>query len=176
MFRGVRTYERGAGVVLLAGWQTERMVVCPTLETDRLVLRPFRDDDLADYFAMMDSPEVRTAMRIPDGAGMPEAFDAMAAWLGQWALRGTGHWALEEKDSGQFVGSAGLHRPERHDWPGVEVGWTLHPSQWGVAMRQRRGRRRSATGSRNSARNDFSVASCLTTTGHRQWPGGSGSN
>ena len=79
------------------------MAASPTLETERLVSRPFRDDDLVDYFAMMDSPEVRTAMRIPDDAGMPEAFDAMAAWLGQWALRGTGHWALEEKDSGQFV-------------------------------------------------------------------------
>ena len=48
---------------------------CPALETDRLVLCPFRDDDLADYFAMMDSPEVRTAMRIPDDAEMPEAFN-----------------------------------------------------------------------------------------------------
>jgi len=44
-------HERGAGVALLAGWQTERMVACPTLETDRLVLRPFQDDDLADQFA-----------------------------------------------------------------------------------------------------------------------------
>ena len=128
---GVRTCEWGAGVALPVGWQTQRMVACPTLETERLVLRPFRDDDLADYFAMMDSPEVRTAMRVPDGAGLPEAFDAMAAWLGQWELRGTGHWALEEKSSGRFVGRAGLHRPERHDWPGVEVGWTLHPDQWG---------------------------------------------
>ena len=109
------------------------MGACPTIETDRLVLHPFQDADLADYFAIQDRPEVRAALRIPDGAGLPEAFNAMAAWLGQWELRGTGHWALEEKDSGQFVGSAGLNRPEHHDWPGVEVGWTLHPSQWGRA-------------------------------------------
>ena len=32
---------------------------CPTLETERLVLRPFRDDDVDDYFAVLDSPEVR---------------------------------------------------------------------------------------------------------------------
>ena len=56
----------------------------------------------------------------------------MAAWLGQWELRGTGHWALEEKDSGLLVGSVGLNQAEVTplDWPGVEVGWTLHPSQW----------------------------------------------
>ena len=65
------------------------MVACPTLDTERLILRPFRDDDLADYFAMEDSPEVRAALRIPDGAGSPEAFNAMAAWLGQWELRQT---------------------------------------------------------------------------------------
>ena len=86
---GVRICGWGAGVVLLAGWQTERMVACPTLETDRLILRPFRDDDLVDHFAMMDSPEVRPALRIPDGAGLPEAFNAMASVFGQWELRGT---------------------------------------------------------------------------------------
>jgi len=106
-------------------------VACPTLETERLVLRPFRDDDLVDYFAMMDSPEVRAALRIPDEQGLYEAFDDMAAWLGKWELRGAGYWALEEKSSGRFVGRAGLHRPERHDWLGVEVDWTLHPDQWG---------------------------------------------
>ena len=106
-------------------------MACPTLETERLLLRPFRDDDLADYFAMEDSPEVRAGLGTSDEFRKPDAFLKMAAWLGQWELRGTGHWALEEKDSGQFVGSAGLNRPERHNWPGVEVGWTLHPSQWG---------------------------------------------
>jgi RimJ/RimL family protein N-acetyltransferase len=30
-----------------------------------------------------------------------------------------------------LVGRAGLHRPEQDDWPGLEVGWALHPSWWG---------------------------------------------
>tara|TARA_Y100000590_G_scaffold324721_1_gene368320 strand:- start:423 stop:974 length:552 start_codon:yes stop_codon:yes gene_type:complete len=109
------------------------MVACPTLETDRLVLRPFRDDDLADYFAMEDSPEVRAGLGTFDEFRKPDAFLKMAAWLGQWELRGTGHWALEEKDSGLLVGSVGLNQVEVTplDWPGVEVGWTLHPDQWG---------------------------------------------
>ena len=72
----------GAGVALPTGCQTQRMVACPTLETDRLVLRPFREDDLADYFAMMDSPEVRAAMRVPDGDELflegPERWDPEA--------------------------------------------------------------------------------------------------
>ena len=107
------------------------MSACPTLETENLILRPFKDEDTNDFFLMTDSREVREALHVPDDEGLPEAFHAMAAWLGQWELRGTGHWALEEKKSGQFVGRAGLHRPERHDWPGVEVGWALHPDYWG---------------------------------------------
>ena len=39
---------------------------CPTLETDRLVLRPFRDDDVDDYFAVLDSPEVRRWLHLPE--------------------------------------------------------------------------------------------------------------
>ena len=50
------------------------MVACPTLETERLVLRPFRDDDLADYFAMEDSPEVRAGLGTSDEFRKPDAF------------------------------------------------------------------------------------------------------
>jgi len=104
---------------------------CPTLETENLILRPFKNEDVHGFFSMMDSREVRDALHVPDDYGPSEAFKDMAAWLGQWELRGTGHWSLEEKNSGRFVGRAGLHQPERHDWPGVEVGWALHPDFWG---------------------------------------------
>ena len=107
------------------------MSACPTIETENLILRPFKDEDTNDFFSMMDSREVREALHVSDDYGLSEAFHAMSAWLGQWELRGTGHWALEEKKSGRFVGRAGLPRPDRHDWPGVEVGWVLHPDYWG---------------------------------------------
>ena len=107
------------------------MSACPTLETENLILRPFKDGDVDDYFGVLDSPEVRRWLHIPESLDRSDAWQQMAWFVGQWELRGTGHWALEEKKSGQFVGRAGLHRPERHDWPGVEVGWLLHPDYWG---------------------------------------------
>ena len=107
------------------------MTSCPTLETKRLILRPFNENDLTSYSIMMNTPELRHSLRIPDEEGVSEAWNSMARWLGQWELRGTGHWALEEKISGSFIGRAGLHNPEREDWPGVEVGWALHPDWWG---------------------------------------------
>jgi RimJ/RimL family protein N-acetyltransferase len=114
---------------------------CPTLETERLILRPFRDDDVDDYLAMMTSAPVRRWLFVPDEFGRYEAWAQMAAWLGQWALRGSGQWALEAKESGAFVGRAGTHRPARHDWPGLEVGWTLHPDHWGNGYATEAGRR-----------------------------------
>lgn len=104
---------------------------CPTLETDRLVLRPFVEADLDAYTALLRAEPVRRSLGLADGVGREEAWNQIAAWRGQWALRGTGQWALVERDTGAFVGRAGLHHPERPRWPGIEVGWALHPDHWG---------------------------------------------
>ena len=104
---------------------------CRTLETERLILRPFRDEDVDDYFGVLDTSEVRRWLHLPAGLNRSNAWQQMAVFLGEWALRGTGQWALEERSSGAFLGRAGLYRPEYPDWPGVEVGWTLHPDHWG---------------------------------------------
>lgn len=107
------------------------MTACPTLLTERLVLRPFEESDLDAYAELLAFPEVRRSLRLPDGLGRREAWLGMAQWRGQWELRGTGQFAVEERATGRFVGRAGLHHPEQPDWPGVEVGWTLHPGVWG---------------------------------------------
>ncbi len=107
------------------------MTACPTLTTERLILRPFEESDLEAYAAMLMTPEVRRSFHLPDTFSRADAWLAMAAWRGQWELRGSGQWALEDRADGQFVGRAGLHRPESVDWPGLEVGWSLHPARWG---------------------------------------------
>ena len=103
----------------------------PTIETERLILRPFRDDDVDAMTEMLQSPEVRRSLYLPDDIGREQAWDQMARWRGQWDLRGTGHWALEERETGVFVGRAGTHRPERKGWPGIELGWCLDPRHFG---------------------------------------------
>ncbi len=117
------------------------MGACPTLVTERLVLRPFRDDDLDAFTALMTAPEVRHGLHLSDDYSRSDAWCAMALWLGQWELRGSGQWALEERSSGDLIGRAGLHLPERPDWPGLEVGWVLHPSRWGRGYATEAGRR-----------------------------------
>ena len=107
------------------------MTACPTLETERLTLRPLEESDLDAYTEMLMEPEVRRSLRLPRTYSRSDAWRGMAQWRGQWELRGSGQWAVTERSSGTFIGRAGLHRPELPDWPGMEVGWTLHPAYWG---------------------------------------------
>ena len=104
-------------------------MVKETLETERLVLRLFRESDTDAYAEMVADPEVMRFL----GGGKPvpraEAWRNMAMMLGHWQLRGYGMWAVEEKSSGELVGRVGCWRPE--GWPGLEVGWTLRRRFWG---------------------------------------------
>jgi len=104
---------------------------CPTLITERLVLRPFRADDLDPLLAVMTTDAVRASLHVPDTFDRVAAWGALTSHAGLWALRGLGQWALEERDGGRFVGRAGLYWRPEPEWPGVEVGWTLDPAVWG---------------------------------------------
>lgn len=104
-------------------------MVNDALETERLVLRMFRESDTDAYAEMVGDPEVMRFL----GGGQPvpraEAWRNMAMVLGHWQLRGYGMWAVEEKTTGELAGRVGCWRPE--GWPGLEVGWTLRRSFWG---------------------------------------------
>jgi RimJ/RimL family protein N-acetyltransferase len=104
-------------------------MVKDSLETERLVLRMFRESDTDAYAEMVGDPEVMRFL----GGGQPvpraEAWRNMAMVLGHWHLRGYGMWAVEEQASGELVGRVGCWRPE--GWPGLEVGWTLRRRFWG---------------------------------------------
>lgn len=113
---------------------------CPTIDTDRLRLRPFVESDLDAYTAVMTTPEVQHALFSPDDLDEFACWGQMASFAGQWALRGTGQWAVEERATGRLVGRAGTYHPHRFDWPGVEVGWALHPDVWGRGYATEAGR------------------------------------
>ena len=98
------------------------------LETDRLILRMFRESDFEAYARLCADPEV---MRFLGGKTFDriEAWRNMASIIGHWHLRGYGHWAVEEKASGKLAGRIGFLNPE--GWPGFELGWTLAREFWG---------------------------------------------
>src|SRR5919202_1335420 len=99
-----------------------------TLETERLILREFRDSDTDEYAELCADEEV---MRYVGGRALnrAEAWRQMAMLAGHWLLRGYGFWAVEEKRTGALVGRVGCWRPE--GWLDFEIGWTLARKFWG---------------------------------------------
>ncbi len=71
-----------------SGEETGPSPFCPTLTTDRLVLRPFRDDDVDDLFAVLDTAEVQRWLHLTERYGRDDAWHLMAMFMGQWVLRG----------------------------------------------------------------------------------------
>ncbi len=99
------------------------------ISTSRLNLRQFRESDFDDYAEMLSDEDVMQFI----GEGLPlsriDAWRSMAVMSGHWQLKQFGLWALEEKESGKFIGRAGIYYPE--GWPGIEIGWMLKRDYWG---------------------------------------------
>ncbi len=100
-----------------------------TLQTERLLLRPFRDTDIDAYAAMCADPDVMRYVGDRGVLSRDDAWRQMAMLLGHWQLRGFGMWAVEEPTTGAFVGRVGLHFPD--GWPDREVAWALARPYWG---------------------------------------------
>jgi RimJ/RimL family protein N-acetyltransferase len=109
-------------------------VSAPTLTTDRLVLRGWREADRAPFAEMNADPEVME--HFPSTMTRAES-DAFVDRIGRhFAERGYGLWVVEAEAEPQ--GFTGLQVPGWHaDWmdgreqPVLEVGWRLRRSAWG---------------------------------------------
>ena len=101
------------------------------LETARLRLRQWRDEDREPFFRLTSDPEVMR--HFPSVLTRPES-DAMVRRLEDLiAQRGWGFWALETKADGACIGFTGLHIPvpDLPFGPCVEIGWRLAREAWG---------------------------------------------
>lgn len=104
------------------------------LETERLILRPWRPTDLEDLYAY----------------ACVEGVGEMAGWLHHkdrdesrrilnMFIQGKRTFALEHKESGKVIGSLGIevHNAEEFDDPelqGRELGYVLSKEYWGMGL------------------------------------------
>jgi|SRR5215469_7861790 len=106
-------------------------MTAPTLQTARLMLRPWRPEDRLPYAALNADPLVME--HYPQVLSREES-DASAARI-EAALDAQrfGLWAVEIPDVCPFVGYVGLAEPRfvARFTPCVEIGWRLAREHWG---------------------------------------------
>ena len=102
------------------------------LRTSRLLLRPWRDEDIADFAQMSADPAVMEYL-LPLSDRWLSAEVWVARKRAHWGEHGFGQWAVELPGSVSFIGVVGLETVsyEAHFTPAVEVAWRLARSYWG---------------------------------------------
>ncbi|MDR6954283.1 RimJ/RimL family protein N-acetyltransferase [Ancylobacter sp. 3268] len=104
------------------------MVEIPTLLTPRLRLRGYRRDDFDAYAAMWSEAAV---IRFIGGTPLPReaAWSRFLRQIGLWYHLGFGFFAVEDRETGAFIGEAGFHDLKRAISPSIEgtmeAGWAL---------------------------------------------------
>lgn len=101
------------------------------LRTRRLILRPWRDTDLAPFAALNADPEVRRFF--PGTLDRAQSDASVARHRAHFDRYGFGFWAIEAVGIAPFIGFAGLLHVafEAPFTPAVETGWRLASAHWG---------------------------------------------
>lgn len=96
--------------------------------TERLVLRPFREEDLEPWAALNVDPEVLTYLGGP--LSRDECDQIASAVNERYAADGYGFLAVERRSDGAFLGACGLTREQWYP-EDLEIGWRLAREYWG---------------------------------------------
>lgn len=108
--------------------------MAPTLQTPRLTIRSWREQDAPSALEIYGSPDV--ARWLSPAMDRVTDLDTMAQVLQRWISDDvggrwpTGRWAIERRSDGRIVGGVVLlPLPPRGD--DLEIGWQLLPEMWG---------------------------------------------
>ena len=133
------------------------------LETERTILRNWREDDLADYHHLNSDPRI---MRLfPHQRTLDECVERMAMARKTIDELGFGWAAIELKESGQIIGIAGLLKnifDHSKQFSEYEIGWRLRSEYWGKGLANE-----AATAWMNYAFNTLNEPAIIATAVHQ---------
>ncbi len=101
------------------------------LETSRLILRDWKENDLAEFIRMnQDSHVMEYFLK---KLSKEETVDFYNRICEEFDNCGYGLYAVETKEDQKFIGYVGLHNItfDVDFAPGIEIGWRLTPEVWG---------------------------------------------
>jgi len=100
------------------------------IETERLILRTWKDSDSDAYYHINQNPIVTEFLGGP--LSMQEIQDFIKSQNQQFHQTAYALWAAEEKSSGKLIGFIGLNQLETgfSFSPCVEIGWRLGSEYW----------------------------------------------
>lgn len=106
---------------------TEQFVI----KTKRLLLRPWRDQDLEPFAKLNADPKVMEYF--PAILSRQESDELAKRAAAKLEKQGWGVWAVSVPNVAEFIGFIGLSEPtfNAHFTPAVEVGWRLAHEFWG---------------------------------------------
>jgi RimJ/RimL family protein N-acetyltransferase len=113
-----------------AAWK--RSVAKIVAETERLIIRPWRDEDREDYLSTCNSEAVTAHLGGP--ATIAEIDAAIERICRSRDDYGYCYWAIERRSDAAFLGYCGLKLTDLTNSPiegEIEIGWRLREDAWG---------------------------------------------
>lgn len=100
------------------------------LETVRMILRPWRIDDLDDFYEYAKNPNVG-----PNAGWKPHKDKEESLRILQSFIEKEEVWAIEYKENGKVIGSIGAHRDEKRRGVNAKmIGYVLSQDYWGRGL------------------------------------------
>ena len=110
----------------------EPVAVKATLETSRLILRPFESGDVEPAFGWFGDPIVMRFTPTGPDASIEQTKTRLANYQQHQMTHGFSKWIILERQLGRAIGDSGLLKLEEHGW--IDLGFRLAQSYWGKGL------------------------------------------
>ena len=101
----------------------------PSLETNRLKLRPLAVEDVDFFFSLLTDPRVTQYTMDEPPLDRGRAGDLIRFYLGPQG-KTENRWGIIHKEDGRLIGTCGFHRWNQQ-YMRAEIGCDLSPDYWG---------------------------------------------
>ena len=121
-------------VMSQSGNERKNMLKKPIIQTERLILRQWREEDLKPFATL--NADIRVMEYFPSILSLEESDLMMKRMQAKIEKRGWGFWAVSLTADEKFIGFIGMNDVDQvslpaHFTPAVEVGWRLAYPFWG---------------------------------------------